>query len=145
MIYKLNKVKNNQGFSLMEIMIALALIVVVGTGVFVNLLGRYEKGKIDQAKISITRLADAVNMFYMDCGYYPSSAEGLEALIIAPQKCESWGPAYLTKGKIPKDPWKNDFIYEYDTSTDSFEIISLGKGGKQGGEDSATDLSSKNL
>ena len=137
---------NNKGFSLMEILIALVLIVGVVATFLPNITQNRDKGQVNTAKLAITQLADTIETFYMDCNYYPSSAEGLQALVIAPQKCESWGPKpYLKNGKIPKDPWGNDFIYQYDESTGSFEIISLGKGGKVSGEDFAADISSNDL
>lgn len=142
----IKKIQNDKGFSLMEILIALAIMVGIGTFVAGNFMGRQRKSQVDQAKISITRLVDAVNTFYLDCSYYPSNAEGLEALVTRQEKCESWGPEpYLKNGKLPKDPWKNDFVYQYDDSSGQFQIISLGKGGKQGGEGYAADISSKDL
>ena len=110
-------------------------------------MGRQRKSQVDQAKISISRLVDAINTFALDCSYYPSNAEGLEALVTRQEKCEKWGPEpYLKNGKLPKDPWKNDFIYRHDESaTPPFEIISLGKGGVEGGEDYSADISSKDL
>ena len=152
---EINKLKNgksersDKGFSLMEILIALALVVGVSAALFNNFSQSRDKGQVSQAKIMISRLVDAFNTFYMDCNYYPSTSEGLEALVIAPEKCESWGPEpYLKNGKIPKDPWKNDFVYEYDEASGSFEVISFGKGGKKGGEKPphpTADISSKDL
>ena len=133
--------KNNKGFTLAEIMIALILVVGAGAAVLSNVAPKMEKGKVRQAKIMLNQLADAVETFYMDCSYYPSS---LEELVTAPGQCESWGPEpYLKNGKIPKDPWKSDFIYT--TANGSYEIISLGKDRKQGGEKFSTDISSKDL
>ena len=130
----------------MEIMIVLVLLVGLAAFFLPDITQQRDKGEVNTAILTISRLVDAVETFYMDCSYYPSNEEGLEALVIAPPKCESWGPKpYLKNGKIPKDPWKNDFIYQHDESTGSFEIISLGKGGKPGGEDFAADISSKNL
>ena len=146
MLNKLNKVQSNKGFSLIEILIALVLVVGVFASLFSNVMQNRDKGQVNQAKIMLSRLVDAINTFYMDCNYYPSTAEGLEALVIAPAKCESWGPEpYLLNGKIPKDPWKNDFIYEYNESSGNYEIISLGKGRQEGGEQFAADISSKDL
>ena len=143
---KENKSLNNRGFSLVEILVVITLILGVTASVVVNVMGRRDRAQINQAKITISRLEDAINTFYLDCSYYPSNAEGLEALVIAPEKCESWGPEpYLKKGKIPKDPWKNDFVYEYNDSTGTFTIISLGQGGKEGGEGISADISSQDM
>ena len=69
--------------------------------------------------------------FNYDCGYYP---ESLEDLVSAPADCEEWGPQpYLKNGKIQKDPWKQDFRYEYNEEKGSFEIISWGADKKPGG------------
>ena len=146
MLFQKSKIQNNKGFSLMEILIALTIMVGIGALVTTNFIARQKKSQVDQAKISITRLVDAINTFYLDCSYYPSNAEGLEALVIRQEKCESWGPEpYLKNGKLPKDPWKNDFIYQYNESIGQFEVISLGKGGQEGGEGYAADISSTDL
>ena len=142
-----NKIlKNNRGMTLLEVIAVVAII----AGIFATMVGvifpRLERSKVDQAKILISRISEAVDTFYLDCSYYPSNAEGLSALVLAPADCESWGPEpYLKNGRIPKDPWKNDFIYSFDDSTGKYEIISLGQGGKEGGEGYSADLSSLEL
>ena len=143
---KIESLKNNRGFSLVEILVALVLVVGVFATVFTNVMQNRDKGQVNQAKIMVSNLVNAFESFYMDCSYYPSSEEGLEALVIASEKCESWGPQpYIKNGKIPKDPWKKDFVYEYDENSGVFEVISLGKGGKPGGTGLASDISSKDL
>ena len=136
--------KNNKGFSLLEILIAMALLVGIVAGVVYRVMPRLSKGKVQQAHITINQIIQGLDTFYLDCNYYPSNAEGLEALVVAPQKCESWGPEAYIK-KVPKDPWGNNFIYEYDESSGKYEVISRGRGGKEGGEGEAADISSKDL
>jgi len=129
-----------------EVLIVLVLLVGIFATIFTNVNQSRDKGQINQAKIIIARLTSALNMFYQACYRYPSNSEGLEALVVAPDDCEEWGPQpYLKNGKIPKDPWKTDFIYEYDEASASFEIISLGKNKKEGGDDFAADISSKDI
>ncbi len=142
-----NKIlKTNKGMTLLEVIAVVAII----AGIFATMIGvifpRLERSKVDQAKILISRISEAVDTFYLDCSFYPSNADGLSALVLAPAECESWGPeAYLKNGRIPKDPWKNEFIYSFDESTGKYEIISLGQGGKEGGEGYSEDLSSLEL
>ena len=82
-------------------------------------------------------------MFYRDCSSYPTNEEGLYALIEPLPRCPSWGPEpYLVKALIPKDPWGNELIYEYDELTDTYEVLSLGSDRREGGENYAQDLSS---
>ena len=140
------QLKNNKGMTLVEIVAVVALI----AGIYATFVGaimpRIKKSRVDQAKILISRLGEAIDTFYLDCSYYPASAEGFDALVSAPDQCESWGPdPYLKNGKIPKDPWKNDFIYSYDEDQGKYEIISLGEGGKEGGDGYAEDISSLDL
>ena len=141
---RVNSCRNTKGFSLLEILIAMTLLVGVVAGLVYRVMPRLSQGQMRQARITINQLVQAVETFYMDCSFYPSNMEGLEALIVAPQKCESWGPEPYIK-KVPKDPWGNHFIYEYDETNGTYQIISFGKGGKEGGEGQATDISSKDL
>ena len=145
MLYR--KIKNNnKGMTLIEILVVIALIAGISGTLIVNTSQGRSRGRVNLAKTMISRLEDALNTFNMDCNYYPSTEEGLEALVIPPKNCESWGPKpYLKKGKVPKDPWGNNFTYTYDGSTGDFEIISLGQDGEKGGEKFAGDISSRDL
>ena len=90
-----------------------------------------KKSQISQARILIGLMGEALEEFSLDCGYYP---ESLEALVEPPADCEEWGPKpYLRNGKIPKDPWGQNFRYEYDESEDRSVIISFGADRKPGG------------
>ena len=138
--------RNNKGMTFVEILVVLTIIAGIAALGITKYMSQLDKAKVKQAKILITRIAEAFDTFYLDCSFYPSSEEGFEALVLPPERCESWGPdPYLKNGKIPKDPWKNDFIYRYDPSINKYEVISLGKGGVEGGEGVATDISSKDI
>ena len=90
-----------------------------------------KKSQISQARILIGVIEQAMEEFSYDCGYYP---ETLEDLVSAPPDCEEWGPKpYLKNGKIPQDPWKQNFQYEYDEENDSYVITSFGADRKPGG------------
>ncbi len=138
--------KNQKGMTLIEV-IAVVVIIAGITAVMVgNVIPEMQKSKVKQAKILISRVSEAVDSFYLDCSYYPSSEEGLEALVLQPEECESWGPdPYLKNGKIPKDPWNQELIYEYDSETDRYNIISYGKDRKEGGERLSKDISSQEI
>ncbi len=142
-----SRVKKVNGMTFVEILVVLTIIAGIASLGITKYMAQLDKAKVKQAKILITRIAEAFETFYMDCSYYPSTDEGLSALVLAPERCgEAWGPEpYLKNGKIPKDPWKNDFIYRYDTTTGRFEILSLGKGGVEGGKGVSADISSQEI
>ena len=136
-------VKNNRGFSLVEIMIVFVLIGIIATFMGNRLFGGLDKAKVKNAKAMIQRLADALEMYNTDCSSYPTSEQGLKALISEPQgepPCEAWGPDSYLK-KIPKDPWGRDYIYESDGI--EFNITSFGKDKRQGGSKFGKDISYK--
>ncbi len=137
---------NSKGLTLIEVIAVLAILAGIASILLRNFAPQLKKSKVRQAQILISRLSESVESFYLDCSYYPSNSEGFEALVLAPAKCESWGPdPYLRNGKIPKDPWGNDFIYKHDDATGRYEIISLGEGGIEGGENFQSDISSKEI
>ena len=135
--------KQSRGFSLMEIMIAVLIIASMATVLITNVTAQFNKSKVAQAKILLSQISQALDTFYRDCSFYPESEEGLDALVFPLERCGAWGPEpYLKGGKLPKDPWDNDLIYEYDDTSGAYEIFSLGKDRREGGEGYAADLSS---
>lgn len=132
---------NNKGFSLIEILIVLALV-----GGIVALIAKNVGGAQDNAKKKLTvtvmqQTISQLDLYNDDCGSYPKD---LSALVKKPagDECENWGPAPYTKEE-PVDGWNRKFVYESD-GTD-FELISYGKDKKPGGSDAAADISSKKL
>ena len=132
---------NNRGLSLIE------MLVVVGILAFIiSIVGRSvnqsrKKSQVKQARILIGLIENAMEEFNLDCGYYP---ESLEDLVSAPPDCEEWGPKpYFKNGKIPKDPWNQNFQYEYDEGLENYVITSFGADRKPGGSGKFnTDISS---
>ena len=136
--------KYNRGFSLMEIMIAVIILASIATVVISNVSGQQKKAQVYQANILIDQVSQSLEMFYRDCSFYPTTEEGFIALLEKVDRCPSWGPEpYLTRDEIPKDPWGGELIYEYDDTSSSYEIFSLGSDRKEGGEGYAQDISSR--
>lgn len=120
-----------RGFSLIEMLVVVGILAFIITFIARNVGQAQKKSQVKQARILIGLIEQAMEEFNYDCGYYP---ESLEDLVSAPEDCEEWGPkAYLKNGKIPKDPWKQNFRYEYDEETGNFVIISYGADRKPGG------------
>jgi general secretion pathway protein G len=140
-------IKNQQGLSLIEILIALTLLALAGTFVGGQVFDNLQEGKVQTAKIQIKSISDRLKEFRRDCGYFPTSDQGLDALLEKPtggRECKRYAPSgYIEGGKVPLDPWDNEFIYESDGKT--FTIISLGADNAEGGEGSDADINSKDL
>ena len=135
-----NQIKLSQkGMTLIEIMIVLIIIGGLASVLAPNVMRQLRRGNIDTAKIQIQQLGTQLDLFYADCGFYPND---LESLIEAPDSCPSWGPEPYIK-KIPKDPWKTNYVYELDGG--NYILTSLGADKREGGTGSDKDLSSTDL
>lgn len=131
---------NNKGMTLLEIMIVLAILGGLLTILAGQVTSRLAAARVKEAKIQIAEIGKALDMFYTDCGFYPEA--GLTDLVNQPSNCTNWGPDPYLK-KEPKDPWGNEFEYEYQDG--SYVLISLGEDRKPGGEGTAKDISSEEL
>src|SRR6185436_11684340 len=130
------------GMTLIEILVVLVLIGIVMGILGGNFIGRGEKAKADAAKIEIGQIGQALDLYKLETGRYPSSSEGLQALVTAPAGATNWNGPYWKKSSIPKDPWGNDYRYTSPGSKGAYDILSLGADGKEGGEGTNKDISS---
>lgn len=130
---------NTRAMSLVEIMIVLVIMGSIVGFMVVNVTGQLKKAQIREARIQMGNLSRALESYYTDCATYPTTEEGLGALVERAGSCNSWGPEpYLHK--IPADPWGGEYIYEQDGS--SFVLFSLGGDKREGGEGVDADISS---
>jgi general secretion pathway protein G len=132
--------KNSKGMTLLEIMIVLAILGGLIAILATQVTGRFKQAKIRQAKIQIAEVGKALDMYFTDCNQYPSTEEGLAALVQAPASCSTWGPDAYRKG-VEKDPWGNEFIYE--STGNNYVLRSLGSDRREGGTGDAADISSE--
>lgn len=139
--------KSQAGLSLVEILIALTLLALAGTFVVSNVIESLREGEINSAKIQISKLGEILTDYKRKCGIYPTSEQGLDALIGAPttgRECKRYPPnGFIQGGKIPQDPWGYEFVYESDGRT--YKIISYGPDGIEGGEGTDADISSEDI
>jgi general secretion pathway protein G len=131
-----------QGMTLIEILVVLVLIGIVMGILGGNFIGRGEKAKADAAKIEIGQIGQALDLYKLETGRYPSSSEGLQALVAAPAGATNWNGPYWKKSSIPKDPWGNDYRYTSPGQKGAYDIVSLGADGKEGGDGTNKDISS---
>jgi general secretion pathway protein G len=142
-----NILSNSQGMSLIEILIALTLLGLAATFIAGKVFDSLEEGRVKAAKIQIKKIEERMMEFRRHCGYYPTSDQGLDALVEKPssgKECKRYNPGgYIQGGKVPLDPWDNEYIYESDGR--KYSIISLGADGMEGGEGFDADLDSKEI
>ena len=131
-----------RGMTLIEILVVLVLIGIVLGIVGGNFIGKGEKAKADAAKIEINQIAQTLDLYKLEVGRYPTTQEGLQALVAAPSGATNWNGPYWKKQSIPKDPWGNEYKYVSPAANAPYEIMSLGADGKEGGEGPNKDLSS---
>jgi general secretion pathway protein G len=132
----------SRGMTLIEILVVLVLIGVVLGIVGGNFIGRGEKAKADAAKIEIGQIAQTLDLYKLEVGRYPSSQEGLQALISAPAGVANWNGPYWKKSTLPRDPWNNEYKYASPGQHGAYDIVSYGADGKEGGEGVDKDITS---
>ncbi|MDD5454299.1 MAG: type II secretion system major pseudopilin GspG [Candidatus Ratteibacteria bacterium] len=132
------------GFTFIEIMVVVVIIGLLIAIVSPNLMNRVEEARKTQTKTQIRNLEQALKLFKLDNGFYPSTEQGLQALVEKPTigRIPATYPegGYLEKGKVPLDAWGNPFIYLSPGLYEEFDIISLGGDGKEGGEGFNEDI-----
>lgn len=137
---------NQSGFSLVEIMVVIALLGMVMTFVVTNVLDRMDEGKQGGAKIQISTFKSMLEDYRRYCNQYPTTEQGLDALVSKPTNapdCPSYPASGFINGKLPVDPWQKPYNYESDG--EKYVITSLGKDGKEGGEKYSADIKSTDL
>ena len=131
------------GYSLLEILIVVAIIGLLVTLVAPQLFGRLDESRVTTAVAQIRMLRSALDSFRLDTGRYPTEAEGLAALVTAPAGAElgdTWRGPYLDGGRLPADPWGHPYGYAPVSSGDGPALYSYGADGKPGGQKTAKDV-----
>ena len=132
------------GFTLIEVMVVVVILGILAAIIAPRLIGRTDDAKVAQVKIQIKNLETALKLFKMDNGFYPSTEQGLEALIKEPEIGEIpkhfRKGGYLEKKGIPPDPWDNAYVYISPGTDNDYEIISYGADREPGGEGYNADI-----
>lgn len=122
------------GFTLIEVMVVVVILGILGALIVPNIISRPDEARVEAAKISIKGVESALQMYKLDNRTYPSTDQGLEALVSPPSgypEAENWNPdGYVSK--LPTDPWDEPFLYFSDGN--SIEVYSYGADKKEGGE-----------
>jgi general secretion pathway protein G len=128
--------------TLIEILVVLVLIGIVMGILGGNFIGKGEKAKADAAKIEIGQIGQTLDLYKLEVGRYPTTQEGLQALITAPAGVTNWNGPYWKRNTIPKDPWGNEYKYASPGQHGPYDILSYGADGREGGEGPDRDITS---
>jgi general secretion pathway protein G len=139
-----NRAHGEAGFTLIEILVVITIIALIMSLVGPRVLNYLGEAKVKTAKIQIQSLSSALDLFSLDTGRYPTTAEGLAALVQAPGNIPAWNGPYLKGGTVPKDPWGNPYVYRSPGEHDVYDIMSYGSDGQEGGTGTAADIVSWN-
>lgn len=134
-----SKIKQQGGFTLIEIMVVVVIIGLLATFILPNVAGRQDKAAETKARADIQQLASQLELYRLDNFNYPTTSQGLQALVTDPGTGGSW-VGYLQK--LPKDPWKNEYQYLYpgQKNPNGFDVWSWGADGVAGGEGRNADI-----
>jgi len=137
--------RNFAAFTLIELMVVIVILGILAAFVVPRITKRPEDARVTKAKIEISNLEQTFELYYLDNSSYPSTEQGLEALVKKPSagdEPQNWREGgYLAKSKIPKDPWGNDYVYvSPGAHNQDYDLYSLGKDGQEGGEGYDADI-----
>jgi general secretion pathway protein G len=129
-----------QGFTLVEILVVITIIALIMSLVGPRVLTFLGESKVKAAKIQIESLSSALDLYFLDTGRYPSSSEGLNALLQRPGNVTSWNGPYVKGNVVPSDPWGKSYTYRSPGQTGPYQISSYGADGQEGGTGAAADI-----
>lgn len=144
---RMRRLNDKRGFTLIEIMVVVVILGILAGIVVPRLLDRPEEARRTKAAVQIKSLEEALGLFKLDNGFYPTTEQGLQALVNKPTSGRN--PAKYRAGgyikKVPKDPWENAYLYLSPGVHDDFDLISYGPDGESGGEGDDADIESWNI
>ncbi len=136
-----NGKKRQRGFTLIELLVVLVILTLVAGLVAPRLIPFIGGAKQDAARLQIRRLANALDLYRLDTGRYPSSKEGLAALVEKPDDGGRWNGPYIQGKQVPADPWGRPYNYRYPGRHGlDYDLFSLGADGREGGEGEDADI-----
>lgn len=136
-------ISRTHGFSLIEIIVVVTIIGLIVAFAANQIFGKADQAQAKLAKTKIVSLSGPLDIYKLDTGKYPTTQEGLKALIAVPSGVPNWNGPYVKNAEELKDPWRNDLIYRSPgTDNRPYEIVSLGADAQEGGDGANRDLKS---
>lgn len=137
------KRRKEEGFTLIELMVVIVILAILTTIVAINVMPSGQKAKTTAAKVDISQLEGALNLYKLNYDSYPTTAQGLQALLSAPAGVDA--SKYQKGGyiqKLPPDPWGRPYLYASPGQHGEADVWTLGADGKEGGEGADADIGS---
>ena len=134
------KRRSERGFTLVEMLVVITIIALIMSLVGPRVLNYLSESKVKAAKIQIESLATALDLYFLDTGQYPTTSEGLTALVARPGAAGFWNGPYLKGNAVPADPWGHPYLYRSPGEHGAYDIVSYGADGQEGGVGVAADI-----
>lgn len=134
--------RGQAGYTLVELLVVITIIGLIVALVGPRVLSYLGDSKVKTARIQMQGFSSALDLYFLDVGRYPMTAEGLNALVQRPAGAPNWNGPYLKGGNLPADPWGKAYVYRSPSEHGPYEIISLGSDGQEGGSSTAADITS---
>jgi general secretion pathway protein G len=128
-----------KGFTLLELLVVIVIIGLLAGYVAPRYFGQVGRSEVQVARAQIESLEKALDQFRLDTRHYPTAEQGLDALMVKPANETNWAGPYLKKA-VPNDPWGRAYVYRVPGSKTEFDLYSLGKDGKPGGNGEDADI-----
>ncbi len=135
------KSRGPQGFTLLELLVVMVIIGLLAAYVGPKYFSQIGKSQVKTAKAQIVGFEKALDQYRLDVGHYPTTQDGLAALMAKPPTETKWDGPYLSKA-IPEDPWGHPYVYKSPGDHGDFDLLSYGRDGRPGGEGEDADITS---
>jgi general secretion pathway protein G len=134
--------QSERGFTLIEMLVVITIIALIMALVGPRVLNYLTDSKIKAARIQIASFESALDLYYLDSGRYPTTSEGLRALLERPGNTVAWAGPYLKGDTVPSDPWGRPYVYRAPGQHGAYDVISYGADGQEGGTGADADITS---
>jgi general secretion pathway protein G len=137
-----HRCRRTEGFTLVEMLVVLGIIALLATLVAPQVIRYLSKAKTDTAAAQLKNIEGAIELFFLDTGYYPTAKRGLESLLSPPPDTAAWNGPYLKNRDGLADPWGRLFVYVIPGEHGEYDLYSYGLDGEAGGEAENRDITS---
>jgi general secretion pathway protein G len=137
---RLTRKSSEEGFTLVELLVVLVILVLLASVIGPRVINYLSSSRSKTAQIQIESLTTSLELFHIDVGRYPTSTEGLQTLTQVSGSIPGWNGPYLRKNDLPPDPWGKPYLYESPGKDRPFDLMTLGRDGKEGGTGEDADI-----